>query len=114
MTNAACAGGDRGEFHLSEDFSPDPSAPVQECVSSQLRRRREASRRLPVLDCGRSDPWFYDELALTDRQLDAATATAEHLLAAGLAPLFPVDTVRALWRRDRALTVRLARLRGVA
>lgn len=78
------------------------------------RRRREASYRLPVLDGGRSDPWHYDDPPLTDHQLDGAVAAAAHLLTAGLAPLFDLDTLRALWSRDRELSVTLARLAGVA
>jgi hypothetical protein len=82
--------------------------------SAALRRRREASRRLPVLDCGRSDPWHYDEVPLTDHQLDGAADAAEHLLALGLAPVFDMVTIRALWPRDRELSVTLARLAGAA
>jgi hypothetical protein len=47
--------------------------------------------------------------------LDGVEAAAEHLLAHNLPPLFPVDTIRALWRHgDRGLAVALARIRGVA
>ena len=58
----------------------------------------------------------YPELPLTDHQLDAVVATAEYLLGLNLPPLFRLDVLRALWRRecDRELACELARLRGVA
>jgi hypothetical protein len=46
-----------------------------------LRRRRAGSYRLPVLDCGRSDPWHYDEPGERG-YLEAAA----HLLGHGLTP----------------------------
>jgi hypothetical protein len=53
-------------------------------------------------------------MRLSEKQLDAAINAAEHLLAIGLPPLFSVDTIRALWRRDRELSESLAKLAGVA
>jgi hypothetical protein len=82
---------------------------------SGLRRRREASWRLLVLADGHSDPWHYDEPPSTAHQLDGAVAAAEYLMVHGLAPVFRIDTIRALWRRgDRRLAVKLARLQGAA
>lgn len=85
--------------------------PATEAVDhlAALRRRRGASRRLPVLDCGRTDPWYYDEPQLTDHQIDGWAAAAEILAAGGLRPIVPVRIARALWRRgDRDLAVTLA------
>jgi hypothetical protein len=63
-----------------------------------------------VLECGRPDPWNYDELPLTDKQVKGARAAAEHLLACDLTPLMDVDTLRALWRAGhRELAAELAR-----
>jgi len=62
----------------------------------------------------RTQPW-YPPLPPTQHQLDGAKCAAEHLLAHGLPPLFPLDTIRALWRHgDRELAVTLARIRGLA
>ena len=44
-------------------------------------------------------PPIYEPLPLTENQLDAVVATAEHLLALDLPPLFRLPTIRALWRR---------------
>jgi hypothetical protein len=41
-------------------------------------------------------------------------AAARHLLACDLAPVFDIDAIRALWRRDRELATKLARLAGAA
>jgi hypothetical protein len=81
-------------------------------VASDLRRRREASYRLPVLECGRSDPWYYDEPELSENQLDAWEAAAAHLLEQGMVPLVPADPLRELWQRrgsSRALAELLHR-----
>ncbi len=59
-------------------------------------------------------PPLYEPLPLTEHQLDGATDAARHLLAHQLPPIFALDTIRALWRRDRALAMTLARIRGVA
>jgi hypothetical protein len=91
------------------------------------RRRREAALRLPPLESGRRDPLSFAEIAdcvqrdhrdeqpPTDHELDGAKAAAEHLLAAGYAPLLRLDVIRALWRRrDRELAHELARIAGAA
>jgi hypothetical protein len=76
-----------------------------------LRLRRGASWRLPVLDhSGRSDPWHYDEVPLTEHQADTWHATVDHLAGAGLVPLVSLEVRRELWRRggrDRKLAERL-------
>jgi hypothetical protein len=46
-----------------------------------VRRRREASYRLPVLESGRSDPWWYEPPG--PRGYEQA---AQHLLERGLLP----------------------------
>jgi hypothetical protein len=75
---------------------------VTEARPFATRRRR----RLPPL---------YEPLPLTEHQLDGARDAARYLLAHGLPPLFPLPTIRALWRRgERALALRLAKIRGVA
>ena len=53
----------------------DPTA-----IARQLRHRRGASYRLPVLESGRADPWFYEP---TSASYEAA---ATHLLECGLTP----------------------------
>jgi hypothetical protein len=58
-----------------------------------LTRRRAASQRLPALDCGRSDAWYY-EPPTAGYELAAA-----HLLEHGLTPAPDVDGLRAMWRR---------------
>jgi hypothetical protein len=69
---------------------------------ADLRRRREASWRLPVLASGRSDPWHYDEVPLTDCQLDAWLATIAHLADRGIPAIVPVPVRRALRERVAA------------
>jgi hypothetical protein len=49
-------------------------------IARGLRQRRCASWRLPVLDCGRSDPWWY---APSSAGYEDAAA---HLLELGLTP----------------------------
>lgn len=44
------------------------------------------------------DPWKPWPGQLSDKQIEGAAAAAGHLAAAGLPPLFDVDTLRALWR----------------
>jgi hypothetical protein len=65
-----------------------------------------------IADCVDRD--LGDDMRPSEKQLDAAINAAEHLLAIGLPPLFSVDTIRALWRRDRELSESLAKLAGVA
>lgn len=60
----------------------------------QLKRRREASRRLPVLDSGRSDPWHYDD----GPALRGYEAAARHLLGHGLMPAPNCVALQSMWR----------------
>jgi hypothetical protein len=59
----------------------------------QMRARRAASWRLPVIDCGRSDPWRYPEPG--ERGYGDAAA---HLLALGLTPAPNAPALRAMWK----------------
>ena len=70
---------------------------------------RTARRRHPR-------PPIYEPLPHTENQLNGAVAAAEHLMGLGLPPIFALDTLRALWKRehDRQLACALARIRGVA
>jgi hypothetical protein len=67
-----------------------------------LHRRRAASWRLPVLESGRSDPWRYDPLPLTDCQLDGWRAAVVHLRGHGLEAIVPLAVWRALRERNTA------------
>jgi hypothetical protein len=58
------------------------------------RNRRRASWRLPVLDSGRSDPWWYPEP--DERGYPAA---AHHLIELGLTPAPHRDGLHLMWRR---------------
>lgn len=60
-----------------------------------LCRRRAASRRLPVLDNGRADPWHYDPPTTPEGYEEAAT----HLLGAGLMPAPNRLGLALMWRR---------------
>jgi hypothetical protein len=59
-----------------------------------LRIRRRASWRMPVLHCGRSDPWWWTES--DERGFDSAAA---HLLELGLTPAPHRDGLRSMRRR---------------
>src|SRR6185295_2185473 len=77
-------------------------------TAAAFRRRRDAARRLPPLDCGCFDPWLCrcSRPPLNDRMIDGGRAAAEHLLDIGLVPMLELDTLRALYRRggdDRQL-----------
>ena len=63
----------------------------------------------------RPRPWphIYAELPITG-QVRAIRATYAHLTEHGLPPLFRLSVLRELWRHDRELAVRLAKLRGAA
>jgi hypothetical protein len=63
-------------------------------ICRQLRARRAASYRLPVLECGRSDPWHYRPPGAAGYE-DAAL----HLLELGLTPAPNRDGLMAIWRR---------------
>lgn len=58
---------------------------------TETRRRRSASRRIAILESGRSDPWHYDEVPLTEHQREAWQRTVAHLTAAGFRPILPAD-----------------------
>lgn len=84
-----------------------------------LRRRRESTYRLPVLECGCADPWtcHHHDGEPSAAMIDAARAAAEHLLGTGLTPLLDLDAQRAMWRRggdDRRLVSALQSLTAVA
>ena len=70
----------------------------------QLRQRRDAASRLPVLDCGHRDPWTcrHDPVTVTDRYIDGFRDAAKHLLASGMTPAPDLTAMRALWRRGGA------------
>lgn len=62
--------------------------------TQQLRTRRAASRRLPVLgDSGRSDPWWYEPTTV------GYESAALHLLDLGLLPAANPDGLLEMWRR---------------
>jgi hypothetical protein len=69
-------------------------------IAVQLRRRRAASYRLPVLDSGHADPWFYDDIEPSERTADGYYAAAQHLIAAGFLPAPNIPAMRLMWRRD--------------
>ena len=62
-------------------------------IVQELHRRRAASRRLPVLECRRSDPWHYQEPG--ERSYPAA---AHHLLELGLTPAPNLLALRSMWK----------------
>lgn len=53
-------------------------------VPVQLRRRRAAAQRLPILDCGCGDPWHHIPLPPSQRNLLAARRAWWHLMEHGL------------------------------
>ena len=70
-------------------------------IVAMWRRRRQASWRLEPLECcSCADPWpcRCHERAPSAKMIDAGADAAEHLLAAGLTPMFDIDTQRQLWR----------------
>lgn len=87
--------------------------PVPQDRLSQSKRRWEASRRLPSLECGCSpDPWLCrcTEPPLSTRAIDAWRDAAKYVLAQGRTPLVPLEALRALHRRggpDRELAIEL-------
>jgi hypothetical protein len=55
------------------------------------------------------------DVTLSDQEARAWVAAVAHLTTCGLLPLVNLPTCRALWRHgEKALALRLARLRGVA
>jgi hypothetical protein len=93
-----------------EEESPETAARTITDESHLPRHHRMGSRLTR-----RRTQLCYPPVPRTPHQLDGAKAAAEYLLGLGLPPLFPVDVIRALWRRgDRELAITLARIRGVA
>lgn len=95
------------------------SAPPRQCSGEThpWRRRRDASRRLPVLDCGCSDPWLHrcTPPSLSEKMVDAGRDAARHLLDIGYPPILRPDTLTALHARggdDRQLAKELFTLAG--
>ena len=65
-----------------------------------LRRRRAASYRLPVLESGRRDPWYYDHPGQPSEKMVTAYRDAVlFVFDAGMTPAAFVPEMRALWRR---------------
>lgn len=75
-------------------------------------RRRRASHRLPVLDCGHSDPWrSWRPEHVSDLQVDGYRAAVQHLRAHGLLAAPNIPAMQELWRlggEDRRLVSELA------
>ena len=69
------------------------ATPTASQYTADLRRRRAASRRLPVQDSRRADPWHYEPPG--ERGYDAAAA---HLLGLGLTPAPNVPAMRSMWK----------------
>jgi hypothetical protein len=83
-------------------------APPAQDTLSQIKRRREASRRMEQLDCGCRDPWACDcsQPPLSEKMIDAGRDAALHLLGIGNVPMVKFGVLQALWRRggeDREL-----------
>lgn len=82
---------------------------------AQLRRRRDASQRLELLDCSHADPWpcRCTPMPLSDHQIDGWADCARYIIeTSGCIPTLPTDVLRALWRRggeDRSLAEKLRR-----
>lgn len=100
--------------------SPRQADTQRSRLADDLRRRRDAARRLPPLECGCRDPWTCrcHELspALDARELAAWSDAARHVAIVGV-PILPAEVLRALWRRggdDRALAEHIHDLGGAA
>lgn len=65
------------------------------------RRRHEAARRLPALDCGCADPWpcRCTTPPLSEQRIDAGRDAAIHILNAGYVPVVEIEVLQALWCR---------------
>jgi hypothetical protein len=73
-----------------------PNAAARQCAGDTvagLHRRRAASRRLPVLDSSRSDPWHYEPPRVRGYE-----EAARHLLGHGLTPAPNSAALRELWK----------------
>jgi hypothetical protein len=62
-------------------------------IARQLRHRRGASYRLPVLESGRADPWWYEPAS------SSYEAAATYLLECGLTPAPNREGLQAMRRR---------------
>jgi len=72
------------------------SAAQSSCSAPEWRRRRAASRRLAIQDSGRGDPWKYDDVPLTEHQVECWQRTVAHLTKAGLRPIIPAEVLEVL------------------
>jgi len=45
------------EENAADELSAESLPPDTDSIAAQLRRRREAVKRLPPLDSGKRDPW---------------------------------------------------------
>jgi hypothetical protein len=70
---------------------------VTEPIAAQERRRRAESWRLPLLECGHSDPLCL--CGWPELTLDSYEAAAQHLLDHDLTPHPDLPAMRAMWRR---------------
>jgi len=101
--------------HDTADDSESTTALRQCAAGRQLRRRRGAADRCePLHGAGNvRDPWQpWRPEKLPEKQIHAAAATATHLLAHNLWPIFDLDMLRAMWRAGYRSLVDT--LRGVA
>lgn len=77
--------------------APSESTTADKCESKAIarkqRRRRARSWRLPTLDSGRSDPWWYPGPG--ERGYEDA---AGHLLDHGLTPAPNLLALRSMWK----------------
>ena len=96
--------------HVVATTSTPVTSKTGRCCDSNgaWRRRREASRRLPLLHDGAADPWRpWRPEHISDVQAQGAIDAAHHLLAKDLLPLFDADTITAIGRSDDDLAKRL-------
>jgi hypothetical protein len=87
------AGNEAASTTAADDF--DHSLTSDLCASQIGRRRRAASRRLPILDSGHADPWRYPEPGVR-----GYAEAAQHLLSLGLTPTPNVPALQAMSRAD--------------
>jgi hypothetical protein len=81
-------------------------------MTRQLKQRRAASHRLPVLESGRSDPWHRD-----DPPINGYEDAARHLLDHGLLPAPSREGLQAMWKsggESRRAAEAIAQRWGVA
>jgi hypothetical protein len=92
--------------HVVATTSTPVTSKTGRCCDSNgaWRRRREASRRLPVLDCRcrTADPWLHtcDRPPLSDCMVDAYRDTVLHLRQCGLLAAPRLPEMQVLWRRS--------------